>query len=167
MELMVALTILTIGMLAVAAMLKTSSEQSKRSVQNVLGDVIALELTEAVKSQAVVNTLSQLQNVRIQKLMPGSTTLYEYQDANNYTSGTSTTNPSYPNDTQFVERLGQGRGYIYKWHVESQTNSNWPPNLFKLDVTVGWTDVNTPLPSDPNKCFYKTKITTFILGSLS
>lgn len=76
-ELMVALTILTIGMLAIGTMLKTSSEQSKRSVQNVLGDAIALELMEAVKSQATVNTLTELQNVRIQKLMPGSTTLYD------------------------------------------------------------------------------------------
>lgn len=107
-ELMVALTILTIGMLAIGTMLKTSSEQSKRSVQNVLGDAIALELMEAVKSQATVNTLTELQNVRIQKLMPGSTTLYEYQDATTYTAGTSTTYKT--NDTTYVERLGQGRG---------------------------------------------------------
>jgi hypothetical protein len=43
----------------------------------------------------------------IQKLMPGSTTLYEYQDSNaTPTTGLTTYNTS--NDTQFLENLGIG-----------------------------------------------------------
>jgi prepilin-type N-terminal cleavage/methylation domain-containing protein len=164
-ELMVGLTMLTIGMLAVGAMLKTSSELSKRSVQSTIGDAIALELMEAVKAQAAINTLTELQNVRIQKLMPGSSTLYEYQDANTYTAGTSTTYTT--NDTQYVERLGEGRGYVYKWHLEIQSSSSWPSKIMKLDVTVGWSNCSGSSPQNPNNCSYKTKVTTFILGMVS
>jgi type IV pilus modification protein PilV len=163
-ELMVAITMLSIGMLAVGAMLKTSSELSRRSVQSVMGDGIALELMEAVRVQATTNTLTELQNVRIQKLMPGSSALYEYQDANTYTAGTSTTYTA--NDTQYVERLGQGRGYVYKWHLEIQSSSSWPSNIMKLEVTVGWSNTST-LPEDPKKCSYRTKVTSFIICSTS
>ncbi len=168
-ELMVAIALLTIGTLVISTMLKTSSELAGRSVQNIVGDAIALELVEAVKSQVAVHSFSDISsgtlNLGIQKLAPGSTTIYEYQDSNALpTTGTSTTITT--NDTKFVENFGVGRGYVYKWHVENQTNSSWPPNILKLDVTVGWSEGRSqgnPLPTDPNKCLFKTRLTTFIL----
>jgi prepilin-type N-terminal cleavage/methylation domain-containing protein len=177
-EVMVALCLLTFGMLAVSTMLTTSSELSRRSNQNILGDAIALELVETVKSRTAVNTFTELGSIRISKLMPGSASMYEYQDTNlTPTTGTSTAvSGGVSIVTNFLESLGTGRGYVYKWHLENPRSTatvagdapnwpGWPPNMLKLEVTVGWSPKSGATPADPALCTYKAKVTTFIFGS--
>ncbi len=156
-EVMVGVTLLTIGMLAISSMIMRSSENSRYSGQARAGDAIALELMEEIKKAAISRTFADLSNLQLSKLYPGSTSKYEYLDGALPTPLVLTTGL-----TQYFEHLGQGQGFIYKWRVEDQTGEKWPKGLLKVEVTVGWRNCD-PMTPDPTKCTYKSTITSFIL----
>jgi prepilin-type N-terminal cleavage/methylation domain-containing protein len=138
-ELLVAMGILLVGTLAVASMLMTSSSNTIFSNQDRGGDTIALELVEVLRGEMAQRTFGELPNLRLEKLIPGSTTRYEYRDA-----ASSTTGVSGPTG-QYVQRTGSGVGtgtpYIYKWRIDDRrTEFSHPDGMLRLEVTVGWND---------------------------
>jgi prepilin-type N-terminal cleavage/methylation domain-containing protein len=156
-EVMVGVTLLTIGMLAVGSMIMRSGENSRFSAQSRAGDAIALELMETIRAEATHMTMDNMRIFQLQKLYPGSTTRYEYQDD-------SPTNVSLQTSgmTQYFEHLGKGEGFIYKWRVEDQKDAGWPPQVLKLEVTVGWYNCGSG-SNDPTTCRYTSKVTSYVV----
>lgn len=180
-ELLVALSILITGTLAVATMLMRSSDNSIFANQSRGSDTTALELVEAVKGEMAQTTFDELSSMQLQKLIAGSTTQYEYRDATSAQTGTVGTQGG-----TFVQRYGTGKGYIYKWRVEDRkTDYSLPQGTLKLEVTVGWNDktykidagdtqgckypcANTACGAytgDPDTCARRSKITNWIIES--
>jgi prepilin-type N-terminal cleavage/methylation domain-containing protein len=176
-ELLVALAILMIGTLAVATMLMRSSDNSIFANRSRGGDTTALELVEAVKGEIAQTTFDELSSVRIKKEVPYGPILdsgkyYEYLDASSSQTGTAGTG-------NYVQRLGIGNGYIYKWRVEDRkTDYSLPQGTLKLEVTVGWNDrkyegkypcTGDPEPLDPlnpiTGCARRSRITNWIIES--
>jgi prepilin-type N-terminal cleavage/methylation domain-containing protein len=154
-ELLVALSILITGTLAVATMLIRSSETTAFSNRERSGDAIALELVEAVKAEAATTTFSEMENLRLEKLVPGSSTKYEYRDDTTSTKGSVGISGNY------VQRLGVGQNFIYKWRVEDrQQEYQLPSGMLKLEVIVGWSNCTG---ADPDTCARRTKITNWII----
>lgn len=154
-ELLVALSILIVGTLAVATMLIRSSETTRLSNKERGGDATALELVEAVKAEAATTTFTEMENLRLQKLFPGSSSKYEYQDDSTSSKGSVGTSGN------FVQRLGIGQNFVYKWRVEDrQQEYQLPTGMLKLEVTVGWSNCSG---SDPDSCTRRTKITNWII----
>ncbi len=169
-EVLVALSILIVGTFAVATMLMRSSENAIFSTQSRGSDTTALELVEAVKGEAANTTFAELSSLRLEKLIPGSTSQYEYRDDATATTGNlGVTLPDHPYMSQYVERLGTGLGYVYKWRVEElQLDQQTPPypklptGMLKLEVTVGWKNCTG---NNPDTCRRRSKITNWVVES--
>jgi prepilin-type N-terminal cleavage/methylation domain-containing protein len=165
MELLVALSILIIGVLAVATMLMRSSDNSIFANRARGGDTTALELVEELKGKIAQIQFVHLTDLRLEKLVPGSSTRYEYQDD---ASSTSDTEPA-DRQLKYVQRLGKGQGYIYKWRVGEITNSAYKliDRTLMVEVTVGWNDrkygSEHPCSGDPDTCARRSKITNWIV----
>ncbi len=169
-ELMVAISILLVGTLAVASMLMKSSDNSISANRGRTSDTTALELMEALKGEIAQIQFSKLDNLRLQK-PPGYAARYEYQDDATSTTGTDM-NPD-PN-TEVCAATRTRNGYVYKWRVGEVTSNalasdSSPPNRRLLaEVTVGWNDkksdpVKYPCNGDPDNCTRRSKITNWII----
>ncbi len=171
-ELLVAISLLTIGMLGVGTMLSTSSRTAKFSNQTRSGDTIALELIDNLKARAtLIDKWSGFETIKLASLVPGSTTKYEYKDADSSTSGTVSDGSGGSHD--YLERLGVGQGYKYKWRVEDLSKhyaKDLAPSagnvakqddalgIFKIEINVGWSYCEG---DDPSTCRYKSRITNY------
>ncbi len=151
-ELLVAITLLTIGMLAVGSMLQISSGHFRKSAQDRAGEAVAMEIMEALKVKAentpgkfakLADLVAAINLEKVEKLIPGSTTRYQYKGASSTLSG----------------GLGEGQGFVYEWSVQDKGTS-WPNNTAQLTVTVGW---NNCSGADPNSCHYTSQRSTIIL----
>jgi prepilin-type N-terminal cleavage/methylation domain-containing protein len=175
MELLVALSILIIGVLAVATMLIKSSDNAIFSNRERGSDTQALELVEALKGEiAQIKFADLATDLRLQKLVQGSSTRYEYQDDATASTGTETTGRK----LKYVQRLGKGQGYVYKWRVGEITDSTFKllDRTLMVEVTVGWNDkkyvgkypcTGDPDPVDPldpiTGCARRSRITNWMV----
>jgi len=86
-ELLVAISILLVGTLAVASMLMQSSDNSISANRARTSDTTAIEIMEALKAEIAQITFANLKDLRLERPMPGFASRYEFQDDSSFTSG--------------------------------------------------------------------------------
>lgn len=145
-EAIVAVTIMTIGIIALSKLLQVSLYHYGTSTEQRNADLIAAEIFEELKGEvASTNTYKSVLNLQNLTLT----------DPKFVPSGPINTTPA--NCTgSCVESMGTYAGRLYKWRVDdSQGAQTW-----RLFVTVGW---GTCTGTDPSTCTYTTRLSNFLV----
>jgi len=159
-EAMVAMTILTVGVLAVGTMLRVSMYYDTSSNQARIGNAVAQEIIEELKGDIASSSLIQMSvdniaGVRLTdpKFVYGTTYI------NDVSHGC-------PSGVNCVQQIGVYGEMPYKWQLNDRpdpasnpTGQTWA-NTWRLQVTVGWGDCTG---TDPSTCTYTTQITSFLV----
>jgi prepilin-type N-terminal cleavage/methylation domain-containing protein len=139
-EAIVALFVLSVGMLGVGTMLKASMSSDRFSIESRNSDWVALEIIEELKGELANKNFDDLKNVTL------TDPKFSEAGRNDDSGGL------------WFERWGSYVGYRYRWRVDDRQAGNL--NMLKLNISMGW----GPCSGDnPQSCKYNAQITNFMI----
>lgn len=172
---MVALAILTAGMLGVGTMLTTSLTIDRRSTAEKNAQLIMLDKVEYLrKLPRSANPLAAdreaIDHVELVPLGVNTQTFNDYGGGKIYSGGTEVTPPAHPEevetvlDTDFSKRNLFARRWTVSrlfWSDPVYMGSLVDSGLLQVDIMVGWPVRGNCTKEDPSQCDRKIEMTTY------
>jgi prepilin-type N-terminal cleavage/methylation domain-containing protein len=139
-EAMVALLVLSVGLLGVGGMLRASMSSDRFSIESRNSDWVALEIIEELKGELANKSFDDLKTITL------SDPHFNETGRNDDGGG------------HWFERWGTYVGYRYRWRVDDGQAGNL--NMLKLSIRMGWGPCSG---TDPLSCKYSAQITNFMI----